>query len=52
MDLVLGTVKPKSNQIRGSAARKESAYDFLGTNIIIHQMPDDKIGKIWCDKLG
>jgi hypothetical protein len=32
------------SQARGARA-KESAYDFLGSNIIIHQMPDDKVGK-------
>lgn len=38
---MLGTVKPKANQVRGSRT-KESYRDFLGSNIIIHRIPDGK----------
>lgn len=27
------------------AAKKERFTDFLGSSVIIHQMPDDKVGK-------
>ena len=38
---VFGTVKPKANQVRGSRS-KETFRDFLGSNIIIHRIPDGK----------
>lgn len=38
---VLGTVKPKANQVRGSRT-KENFRDFLGGSFIIHQIPDGK----------
>jgi hypothetical protein len=37
---VLGTMKPKANQVRGCRS-KESFRDFLGSHVIIHRMPDD-----------
>jgi uncharacterized protein YjbJ (UPF0337 family) len=44
-ELVLGTVKPKANQIRG--AKKEHFSCFIGNNIIIHAgLADDIVGKI------
>lgn len=39
---MLGTVKPKPNQVRG-ARLKESYKDFLGSHIIIHRIPDGKV---------
>lgn len=44
---MLGTVKPKPNQVRG-ARLKESYRDFLGSHIIIHRIPD---GKVDCESL-
>jgi hypothetical protein len=37
---VLGTIKPKANQVRGCRT-KESFRDYLGNHVIIHRMPDD-----------
>lgn len=46
---VFGTVKPKANQVRGSRS-KETFRDFLGSNIIIHRIPDgkDSVERITC----